>query len=133
MSPSWRVRGVGDTKAFNLKAAVELGRRLASLSPDERPLIASPDDVVNLVGLEMAALEQGPLSVVMLDPEHCVLAIRTVYQGSVNQAQVRAADAIRNEGISMYCRRAPSLSDHCRVATLASPTGRRTAGSPTIA
>ena len=81
-----RIRGVGDAKAVKLKAALELGRRLAALSPDERPQIASPDDVVNLVGIEMAALEQEQLRVVLLDTKHRVLAIRTVYQGSVNQA-----------------------------------------------
>ena len=82
-----RIRGVGDAKAVKLKAALELGRRLAALSPDERPQVASPDDVVNLVGIEMAALEQEQLRVVLLDTKHRVLAIRTVYQGSVNQAK----------------------------------------------
>ena len=96
-----RVRGVGDTKAVKVKAALE--RRLSALSPDERPLIASPDGVVNLVGVKLAALEQEQLRVVLLDTKHRILCTRTVYQGSVNQAQVRVANAIRNEGISMYC------------------------------
>ena len=91
-----RIRGVGDAKAVKLKAALELGRRLAALSPDQRPQIASPDDVVNLVGIEMAALEQEQLRVVLLDTKHRVQAIRTVYQGSVNQAQVRVAEVFRD-------------------------------------
>ena len=32
-----RVRGLGDAKAVRVKAALELGRRLAALSPEERP------------------------------------------------------------------------------------------------
>ena len=87
-----RVRGLGDAKAVRLKAALELGRRLAALSPDERPLVGSPDDVANLLQIEMAALEQEQLRVVLLDTKHRILGTRTVYQGSVNQAQVRVSD-----------------------------------------
>src|SRR5918997_2581321 len=32
-----RVRGIGDAKAVRVKAALELGRRLAALSPEDRP------------------------------------------------------------------------------------------------
>jgi DNA repair protein RadC len=100
-----RVRGVGQAKAVRLKAALELGRRLAALDPGQRPHIASPDDVANLLRIEMAALDQEQLRVVLLDTKHRVLAIRTVYQGSVNQAQVRVAevyrDAIRHNAVAL--------------------------------
>jgi DNA repair protein RadC len=91
-----RVRGLGDAKAVRLKAALELGRRLAALSPEERPQVGSPDDVANLLQIEMAALEQEQLRVVLLDTKHCILGTRTVYQGSVNQAQVRVAEVFRD-------------------------------------
>ena len=42
--------------------------------------------MANLLGTEMAALEQGQRRAVLLDVKYCVLAIRTVYQGSLNQA-----------------------------------------------
>jgi DNA repair protein RadC len=87
-----RVRGLGDAKAVRVKAALELGRRLAALSPEERPPVGSPEDVANLLGIEMAALEQEQLRVVLLDTKHRILGTRTVYQGSVNQAQVRVAE-----------------------------------------
>jgi len=99
------IRGLGEAKAAKLKAALELGIRLAALSPEQRPQIASPDDVVNLIGIEMAALDQEQLRAVLLDTKHRVLAIRTVYQGSVNQAQVRVAevfrDAIRHNAVAI--------------------------------
>jgi DNA repair protein RadC len=91
-----RIRGLGDAKAVRLKAALELGRRLAVLSPDDRPAVASPDDVANLLSIEMAALEQEQLRVVLLDTKHRILAMRIVYQGSVNQAQVRVAEVFRD-------------------------------------
>ena len=89
-----RVRGLGDAKAVRVKAALELGRRLAALSPEERPPVGSPEDVANLLSIEMAALEQEQLRVVLLDTKHRILGTRTVYQGSVNQAQVRVPETI---------------------------------------
>jgi DNA repair protein RadC len=41
--------------------------------------------VANLLQIEMAALEQEQLRVVLLDTKHRILGARTVYQGSVNQ------------------------------------------------
>lgn len=100
-----RIRGLGDAKAVKLKAALELGRRLAALSPDQLPQISSPDDVVSLVGIEMASLDQEQLRVVLLDTKHRVIGQKTVYQGSVNQAQVRVAevfrDAIRHNAVAV--------------------------------
>ncbi|MCC6315534.1 MAG: DNA repair protein RadC [Thermomicrobiales bacterium] len=100
-----RVRGIGDAKAVRLKAALELGRRLAALQPHQRPQITAPDDVANLLSIEMAALDQEQLRVVLLDAKHRVLAMRTVYQGTVNQAQVRVAevfrDAIRQNAVAL--------------------------------
>jgi DNA repair protein RadC len=90
-----RIKGVGEAKAAKLKAALELASRLVAMGSEVRPQIASPDDVVNLVGIEMAALDQEQLRVILLDTKHRVLAVRLVYQGSVNQAQVRIAEVFR--------------------------------------
>ncbi|MFT4037288.1 MAG: DNA repair protein RadC [Thermomicrobiales bacterium] len=90
------LRGLGDAKAVRLKAALELGRRLAALSPEDRQQVTSPDDVANLLLIEMGALEQEQLRVVLLDTKHRILGTRTVYQGSVNQAQVRIGEVYRD-------------------------------------
>jgi DNA repair protein RadC len=91
-----RIRGLGDAKSVRLKAALELGRRLAVLNPEVQAQVGSPDDVANLLQIEMAALEQEQLRVVLLDTKHKILNVRTVYQGSVNQAQVRVAEVFRD-------------------------------------
>jgi DNA repair protein RadC len=89
-------RGIGRAKAAKLKAALEIASRVVALGPDQRPQITTPDDIVNLVGIEMTSLEQEQLRVVLLDTKHRVLSIRTVYTGSVNQAQVRVAELFRD-------------------------------------
>lgn len=91
-----RVKGIGPAKAAKIRAAIELGRRIAALSAGERPKIESPEDVTNLLGMEMAALEQEQLRVVLLDTKHHVLGIRMVYQGSVNAANVRRGEVFRD-------------------------------------
>lgn len=91
-----RQRGIGESKASKLKAALELGRRLAAALPEERLAISGPEEVFQLLGVEMAALEQEQLRVVLLDTRHRVIAVRTVYQGSVNQAQVRNGEMFRD-------------------------------------
>lgn len=87
--------GLGPAKAATLKAALEIGRRVARLPIEERPAISSPEDVVDLIGFEMAALEQEQLRVVLLDTKNRIIRVSMVYQGSVNEASVRIAELFR--------------------------------------
>ncbi len=87
--------GVGEAKAVQIKAAIELGRRLAVESPEERPVINSPDDAAELVRYEMSALEQEHLRVLLLDTRNRVLDIVEVYHGSVNTSQVRVGEVFK--------------------------------------
>ncbi len=94
--------GLGLAKAAQLKAALELGRRLASLSPDERVEVRSPADVANLVLLEMGHLEQEHLRVVLLNTKNQVVGIDEVYKGSVNTSLIRAGELFR-EAVRQGC------------------------------
>ncbi len=90
-----RMGGLGPAKAATLKAALEIGRRVAKLPIEDRPAISSPEDVVNLIGFEMAALEQEQLRVVLLDTKNRIIRSPMVYQGSVNEASVRIGELFR--------------------------------------
>ena len=87
--------GIGEAKAAQLKAAIELGRRLMLESPEERPTINSPADAAALVRYEMAALEQEHLRALLLDTRNHVLDIVEVYRGSVNSSQVRVGEVFK--------------------------------------
>ena len=95
-------RGLGEAKASQLKAAFELGRRLASAQPEERAIVRTPEDVANLLLSEMGLLEQEELRVVLLNTRNQVLGIHTVYRGSVNTSQVRVAELFR-EAVRQNC------------------------------
>jgi len=88
-------KGVKLAKAAQIKAAIELGRRLVLESPDERPIVHSPADAAEMVQYEMSALEQEELRVMLLDTRSRVLQIETVYRGSVNSSQVRIAEIFK--------------------------------------
>jgi len=87
--------GVGEAKAAQIKAAIELGRRLTLEAPEERPTINSPADAAALVQYEMSALEQEHLRVLLLDTKNHVLDIVEVYRGSVNMSQVRVGEVFK--------------------------------------
>ncbi|HLE15746.1 MAG TPA: DNA repair protein RadC [Anaerolineales bacterium] len=87
--------GIGPAKAAQIKAAIELGRRLSTLAPEERPCIHSPEDAARLLSYEMSALEQEELRLIVLDTRNRVLATEEVYKGSLNSSQVRIGELFR--------------------------------------
>lgn len=95
-------RGIGPAKAVQIKAALELGRRLVIEAPEERPQITSPADAANLIMLDMSLLEQEHLWVMLLDTKNHVLDVVKVYQGSVNASLIRVAELFR-EAIKRNC------------------------------
>ncbi|HLF73477.1 MAG TPA: DNA repair protein RadC [Anaerolineales bacterium] len=90
-----RQHGLGDAKAAQIKAAIELGRRLTLESPEERPAINSPADAAALVQYEMSALEQEHLRVILLDRRNRILETVEVYRGSVNSSQIRVGEVFK--------------------------------------
>jgi len=88
--------GLGEAKVTTLKAAFELGRRVALTAPEERLQVRSPADAANLLMGEMSMLEQEHLRVVILDTRNRVLATPTVYIGSLNTSVVRISELFRD-------------------------------------
>ena len=87
--------GLGEAKASQIKAAIELGRRLTLESPEERPAINSPADAAALVQYEMSALEQEHLRVILLDRRNKVMETVEVYKGSVSSSQIRVGEVFK--------------------------------------
>lgn len=90
------VKGLSTAKIAQLKAAIELGRRLLISSEDARPQITSPADAANLLMLEMGSLPQENLRTVLLDTKNRVLASPTIYIGNVNASIIRVSEVFRD-------------------------------------
>ncbi|MDW8065125.1 MAG: DNA repair protein RadC [Anaerolineae bacterium] len=99
-----QIPGIGLAKATQIQAALELGRRIATTVPGERPQIRSAQDAYLLV-TDMADLEQETLRTLLLDTRGRVLAIPTIYVGNVNTTLVRPAEvfreAVRRNAVSL--------------------------------
>ena len=91
-----RRRGMGEAKTAQLKAALEIGRRLLLTSREERFQIRSPADVAQLLMVEMSHLDQEHLRVINLDTKNRVQKITTVYIGSVNSSAVRIGEVFKD-------------------------------------
>ena len=103
--------GLGPAKVAQLKAALELGRRMLVESPEERPQIRAPADAANLVMTEMGLLEQEQLWVILLDTKNRVLATPTIYKGSLNTSLIRVGELFR-DAIRANCASLIVLHNH---------------------
>ncbi len=89
------IKGIGKVKAIEIKAALEVGRRLVASSPGEKIKISSPNDAANMLMSEMALLEQEHLRLLLLDTRNTVLASPTIYIGSLNTSIIRVGELFR--------------------------------------
>jgi DNA repair protein RadC len=103
--------GLSTAKVAQLKAALELGRRLVLEAPEQRPQITAPADAANLLLPEMQNLEQEELRVLLLDTRHRVLEIKTICVGSLNVSAVRLGDLFR-EAIRSNCAAIIAAHNH---------------------
>jgi DNA repair protein RadC len=91
-----KVHGVGPAKAAQIKAAIELGRRLSVAGLEENPIIHSPDDAAAMVQYEMGALEKEHLRTILLDTRNRVIRIAEIYKGSLNSSVIRVGEVFRD-------------------------------------
>jgi len=89
-------RGLGTAKTAQLKAALELGRRMLLATPEDRLVVRSPSDVAQLLMAEMGHLEQENFRVLYLDTRNRLLGSDTVYIGSLNASHIRVAEVFRD-------------------------------------
>ena len=90
------IPGVGASRAAQLAAAFELGRRLLAEWPTGRFAVRGPHDLADRLVLQMGRLEREELRVVLLNAKNVVLAMPTIYQGNVSTALVRVGELFRD-------------------------------------
>ena len=105
--------GLGTAKAAQLKAALELGKRLSMLQPDKKYQIQSADDAANLVRLDLMYLDHEQMHVLILDTKNQLVENIRSYKGTVNSSVLRAAEifrpaVVRNCPSVIVCHNHPS-------------------------
>lgn len=89
--------GLGQAKAAQIKAAIEIGNRLAKQKILEDASISfhSPEEVARFVQYEMSALDQEQLRVVLLDTRNRLQKMVNLYTGSLNSSTVRIGELFK--------------------------------------
>lgn len=90
-----KVKGIGLAKAVQIKAAVELGRRISSCFKDYDVVISSPVDVKKLLMEEMRYLDKEYFKVVMLNVKNRVISVENISIGSLNSSIVHPREVFK--------------------------------------
>jgi DNA repair protein RadC len=87
--------GLGTAKTAQLKAALEIGKRLSTFGDNKKYQIKSADDAAALVRMEMMFLNHEEMHVLLLDTRNQVVEYVKSYKGTVNSSVLRAAEIFR--------------------------------------
>ncbi len=89
-----QVKGIGPAKAVQLKAAVELGRRVARVARVRRA-VNTPSQARDLLMEEMRYLEQEQFRTVLLDAKNGVISIELVSVGTLDSSPVHPREVFK--------------------------------------
>jgi DNA repair protein RadC len=76
--------GIGDAKAINILAALELGKRRQLARSLERPAIRSSHDIWEMIGIELSHLQHEEFWVLYLDRSNRLIDKVKVSQGGIS-------------------------------------------------
>ncbi len=105
--------GIGRVKAIEVKAALELGKRLAAFSNPARPRIRGADDIAKLLMVRYKDYEHEVFKCVLLTTKNEVMSVRDISHGGLDGTLAAPRDVFRQavrEGASavICCHNHPS-------------------------
>ncbi|MBD7943742.1 MULTISPECIES: RadC family protein [Psychrobacillus] len=107
MEEMMTVKGIGQAKAVQLLAAVELGKRLSQQKTNEKFTIRSPKDAATYLMPEMASLTQEHFVTLFLNVKNQILHKQTIFIGSLNASIVHPREifreAVKRSAASIIC------------------------------
>ncbi len=89
------INGIGPAKAVQLKAAIELGRRMAASRVGDRVVIRSPRDAAELLAEQLRYLQKEHFVCLFLNTKNQVIAQETLSIGSLNASIVHPREVFR--------------------------------------
>ncbi|TFD92536.1 JAB domain-containing protein [Jeotgalibacillus sp. R-1-5s-1] len=101
------LKGIGDAKAIQILAAVEIGRRIANITFEDRFTIRSPEDGASMLMNEMRFLTQEHFVALYLNTKNQVIHQQTIFIGSLNASIVHPREvfkeAFKRSAASIIC------------------------------
>ena len=90
------VKGVGETKVIQLKAAFELARRLSGSERDRPEPINSPEDAATLMREDMRTLDREEFWVLLLNTKNGLIKKCPTSRGSLNASIVEPREVFKD-------------------------------------
>jgi len=90
-----RTKGIGPAKASELKAAFELGHRLAQERFSDTKL-DNPEAIWQLLGQEMQSLHQESVRVVLLNTRLNLIKVEEIFRGTINESTFHPREVLRS-------------------------------------
>jgi DNA repair protein RadC len=89
------IKGLGTAKAAQIKAMVELGKRLAASIGEGRPIIRNPRDAAELLMPELRDAPQEHFKAVLLNTKGEVLKVKDITVGTLDSSLITPRDLFR--------------------------------------
>jgi DNA repair protein RadC len=90
------VKGLGDAKAAQIKAAIEFGTRVAAFGGEARYTIGCPQDAANLFMPDMRFLKKETMKSALLDARQGVIAVKTISIGDLTSSIVHPREVFKD-------------------------------------
>lgn|SRR5690554_743218 len=90
-----QIKGMGQSKAVQVLAAFELGRRLQVLAVSQSGRVSSPGDVAELVMPKLRFLKQEHFLVIHLNTKNRILSIETISMGTLDSSLVHPREVFK--------------------------------------
>lgn len=108
-----QVPGIGSVKAIEIKAALELGKRLAAFTEKGRPRIQNAADVADLLMIKYKEYENEVFKCILLNTKNDVMKVIDISHGSMDATMAVPRDVFRQavrEGAHgvIFCHNHPS-------------------------
>lgn len=124
------VKGVGPAKAAQVKAALEIARRLGRVGENDNPVFHGGGDIYTFLAPAMSGLPHEEFRILLLDTKHRLLRELTVSRGTLAGTAVDPREvfsvAVRERAAAVVCGHnhpsgdpAPSPEDRALTARLA--------------
>ncbi|MCG8502026.1 MAG: DNA repair protein RadC [Firmicutes bacterium] len=106
-----RIKGIGRVKAVQLKAVIQLAKRIAASGYQDKMCISSPADVSKLLMEDMRYLKQEHFKIIMLNVKNHVLKHVDITIGTLNASIVHPRDVF-SEPIRVKCASVILVHNH---------------------
>lgn len=101
------IKGIGEAKAVQLLAGIELGRRLSRSRLEDAPVIRSPGDAADFLRDDLRYLNKEHFIVLFLNAKNRVIGKETLSIGSLNASIVHPREvfksAVQRSSASIIC------------------------------